>query len=448
MTRAPEHPTAVVVGGGFAGVGCAKELARHGVQVTLIDRNNYHQFQPLLYQVATAELGPSDIATPLRTMFRKDARIHVKQAEATSVDPANRTVATADGHSYSGDFLVLAVGSRPNFFGTPGAAEHAFPLYSLLDADRLRSRVFAIFEDADRDPRLVDQGALNFVVVGAGATGVEIAGALADLVSHVLPGEYRDLPVGLTRIHLVELGDAVLPPFSPQARRYAARVLERGGVQLRLGVSVKEVAAGHVVLSDGSRIPTRCAVWAGGLKAEALIGAGELGQGRGGRVDVLPDLTIDGFPRVYALGDAANIAGRDGSALPQLGSVALQSGRRAARNIVADLHGRRRLAFHYRDKGIMAMIGRGAAVAELGPRRRELQGVVAFAAWLGVHAWLLSGVRARIDAFVSWGWDYFSGNRAPGLIDRSGAGTIDWSQDGGGERPERLAGAASGSERT
>jgi NADH dehydrogenase len=288
MTRGPERPTAVVVGGGFAGVGCAKKLARHGVQVTLIDRNNYHQFQPLLYQVATAALGASDIATPLRTLFRGDAGIHFKQAEATGVDPETRTVTTAEGDSYSGDFLVLAPGSRPSFFGTPGAAEHAFPLYSLLDADRLRSRVFAIFEDADRDPRLIEQGALNFVVVGAGPTGVEIAGALADLVNQVLPGEYRDLAVGLTRIYLVELGNEVLAAFSPRARRYAARELERAGVQLRLGVSVKEVAPGHVVLSDGSRISTRCAVWAGGLKAEALMGAGGLRQAAAGASTCCP----------------------------------------------------------------------------------------------------------------------------------------------------------------
>jgi NADH:ubiquinone reductase (H+-translocating) len=347
---------------------------------------------------------------------------------------------------------VLAVGSRPNFYGTPGAAEHAFPLYSLLDADRLRSRVFAIFEDADRDAGLIQAGALNFVVVGAGPTGVEIAGALADLVQHVLPGEYRDLAVGLTRIYLVEPGDAVLPAFSPRARDYAARVLERDGVQLRLGVSVKEVGPGHVLLSDGSLIPTRCAVWAGGLKAEALVGGPGLPRGKGGRLDVLSDLTVESFPRVYALGDAANIAGPDGEALPQLGSVALQSGRHAARNIVADLHGRRRRPFRYRDKGIMAMIGRGAAIAEVGPRRRELQGVVAFASWLGVHAWLLSGMRARIDAFLSWGWDYFTRNRAPGLIDRSGAGTIDWSRDAGArperpEGPDRLERPAGGEQR-
>src|SRR4051794_33659691 len=196
--------SAVVVGGGFAGVACTKELAKHGIEVTLVDGNNYHQFQPMLYQVATAQLAPADIARPLRGIFRKHENVHVKLAEVTVVDPATKTVTCRDGTTYSGDYLVLAMGSRPNFFGTPGAEEHAFPLYSLADAERLRSRILAVFEDADRKPELVERGALNFVIVGAGATGVETAGSLADLINDIMPARYHSLDCGEARIILVD----------------------------------------------------------------------------------------------------------------------------------------------------------------------------------------------------------------------------------------------------
>src|SRR4051795_7905589 len=198
-------PSVVVVGGGFAGVACTKELAKHDVEVTLLDRNNYHQFQPMLYQVATAQLAPADIARPMRGIFHKHENVHVKVADVASVDPSTKTVTCRDGTTFSGDYLVLAMGSRPNFFHTPGAEEHAFPLYSLDDAERLRSRILAVFEEADRDPDLIAQGALNFVIVGGGPTGVELAGALADLIHQTMTGEYHNLPVTSAQIHIVDL---------------------------------------------------------------------------------------------------------------------------------------------------------------------------------------------------------------------------------------------------
>ena len=431
MTRpdAPSrHSTVLVVGGGFGGVGAALELASHKIDVRLLDRNDYHQFQPLLYQVATAQLAASDVASPLRAIFAKHRQVDVKQVEAVALDPATRTVTTADGQRWSGDHLVLAVGSQPRYFGVPGAAEHAFPLYSLLDAERLRSRVFEVFESVDRNPDLLAEGALNFVVVGGGATGVEIAGALADLVNRVLPGQYRDLPAHAVNIRVVDHGHALLAPFSPSAHDYAARVLQRGGVRLTMGTSVREVTGTGVHLDDGTAIPSRCVIWAGGITAASLAGAAGLPLGEGGRVDVEHDLSVTGYPRVYAVGDAANVPGPDGDPLPQLGSVALQSGRWAAGNIRADIEGKPRRGFHYHDKGIMAMIGRGSAVAEVGAHRHELHGSIAFAAWLGVHAWLLTGIRERVDAFISWGWDYFSRNRAPAVIDKPDAARIDWGQ--------------------
>jgi NADH dehydrogenase len=420
----------VIVGGGFAGVGCARRLAGRGdVRVTLIDRNNYHQFQPLLYQVATSQLAPSDVAYSLRKLFADDQNVTVKLDEVRSIDPATRSVTTTRGEPIAGDALVLAAGSQPNFFHTPGAEEHAFPLYSLDDAQRLRSRILGVFEEADRDPSLIERGALNFVVVGGGPTGVELAGALADLIHDTMTGQYHELPVTSAQVHIVDLGPTLLGPFSDSAHDYVAKILARKGVRMHLGVAVTKIGPGHVVLADGTAIRTRCVVWGGGIMAPSLAAASGLPRGRGGRIDVQPDLTVAGAPGVNAVGDVANIPASHGGAHPQLGSVALQSGAWAADNILVDAAGKPRQSFHYHDKGIMAMIGRGAAIAEVGQHRHELHGVIAFSAWLGVHAALMSGVRNRVDAFITWGSDYFTSNRGPQVLDRADAAQIDWEDD-------------------
>ena len=432
---AEQRSTVVVVGGGFAGVGCATRLARHDVAVTLLDRNNYHQFQPLLYQVATAELAVVDVARPLRGIFARHPSVRVKRVDVVSVDVDGRSVTTADGDTFGGDYLVLAAGSKPNFFNTPGAQQHAFPLYSVADANRLRNRLFEVFEDADNDATLIDRGALNIVVVGAGPTGVETAGAMADLVNDVMPKRYRDLDLDRVAITIVDLGPAVLGPFSDTASAYATKRLGTLGVNLRLKTGVEEVTTEGVLLSDGTEIASRTVVWAGGITAPDLAATSGLDAGRGGRLTAQPDLTVDGHPRVYAIGDMANMTDDTGQALPQLGSVALQAGRWAARNILADVDGRQREPFRYRDKGIMAMVGRGSAVAEVGKRHHELHGTVAFAAWLGVHAWLMSGVRQRVDAFVSWAWDFLGASRGDAVIETDSA-RIDWGdQDPTDESP-------------
>jgi len=321
---------------------------------------------------------------------------------------------------------VLAAGSQANFFNTQGAEQHSFPLYSLEGAERLRSRVLSVFEDADRDPGLVEKGALNFVVIGGGPTGTELAGALADMINLTLPREYPDLAVKRARVYLVEHGSTLLAPFSAEAHAYAARALQRKGVRLLLGQAVTEVATDYVRLSDGSVIPTRAVVWAGGLMAAPLADNSGLSRGRGGRIEVQPDLTVAGFPRIYAIGDFANIPGADGRALPQLASVAQQCGVWTANNILAQIAGKPRTAFHYHDKGIMAMIGRDAAVAEIGSKRHELEGPIAVAAWLGVHALLMSGVRERVEAFIDWAWNYFSKTRPIQVLDRTSEDRIDW----------------------
>ena len=426
----------VIVGGGFAGLSCARKLAENdAIHVTLIDKHNYHQFQPLLYQVATAELGTDDIATSLRASLRGHPNVDVKMDEVIGADPKTRTVTTSGGQTYQGDFLVLAAGSQANFFGTTGAEQNAFPLYSLEEAQRLRSRVLGVFEDADRDRTLIEKGALNFVIIGGGPTGTELAGALMDMVNFAMTREYTDLAVKEARVYLVDHGQSLLSSFSPEAHEYAARILQRKGVELRMGVAVKQVAGDRVMLSDGNSIPTRTAIWAGGLMAAPLAANAGLPRGRGGRIEVLPDLTVNGFPGVYALGDFANIPAPDGSSLPQLGAVAMQCGLWTAMNVLADITGMSRTPFHYHDKGIMAMIGRDAAVAELGEKRHQLQGPIAFAAWLGIHALLMSTARERIEAFIDWAWNYFNRSRPIQVLDRTDEAQIHWSDDSHSEHP-------------
>jgi NADH:ubiquinone reductase (H+-translocating) len=429
-----DQPThVVVVGGGFAGVACTRRLAgQPGVRVTLLERNGYHHFQPLLYQVATAELTPDDIRFDLAAMFAKDDNVEVRTAEVTAVDPSAPSVTLDGGEVLAGDLLVLAAGSQPNFFHTPGADRHTFPLYSLQDAERVRSRVLQLIGDASAKPELVDEGALTFVIVGAGATGVETAGALAELVHDVLPHVHPHLAVAGAKIILVDLGHAVLGPFSPDAHDYAARQLQRRGVQLKLGTSAREIGPDHVTLSDGTVVRTHLTVWGGGLMAAPLAAGSGLAQGRGGRIDVRPDLTVEGFPAVYALGDLANIPDADDQALPQLGSVAQQAGDWAGRSILGSLRGEGRRPFQYHDKGIMAMIGRKAAVAEIGEHRHELHGRLAFAAWLGVHAQLLANAGAELHAFLTWADEFYlrSYHRSAALLDPATVDTprIHWNK--------------------
>ena len=430
MDSAASLKHVVIVGGGFAGVSCAHDLARSGkVRVTLVDRHNYHQFKPLFYQVATSQLTPGDVGLSLRKIFRKFPNVDIKLADVNTIDPKSGSVRTKEGQTYQGDFLVLAAGAQANFFNTPGAEANTFPLYSLTDAERLRSRILALFEEADRDSELIDQGALNFVIVGGGATGVEMAGGLAEMIHSTVTAEYEDLAINSVRLYLVERGPVLLAPFSSRAHEYATKILGHDGVILKLNTAIDEIHPGHVVLSDGSTIKTRCTIWGAGLKAATVANGSGLPKGRGGRINVQSDLTVEGFPRVYALGDFANTVGSNGSFLPQLASVAQQTGQWAARNILADIMGKPSTAFHYHDKGIMAMIGKNAAIAEIGERRHELEGAVAYAMWLGVHIALLTGLQVKIETFVDWVGDYFSKGRGPQLIDRSDAARINWHDD-------------------
>ena len=353
----------------------------------------------------------------------------MKLAEISAVDAAAKTVTSTDGETWSGDALVLAAGSQPNFFGTSGAPEYSFPLYSLDNATNLRSRILGLLEQVDRNPRLIERGALTFVIVGGGPTGVEVAGAIADMIDVTVPAEYHDFDPGDARIYLLDRGDALLKPFSDKAHAYVAKVLTSRNVQLRLGTVVEEVGPGHARFSDGAVVPTRCVIWGGGISAARVAADCGLAQGRGGRIDAQPDLTYAGTPGVYVVGDIANISGPDGEPLPQLGSVALQSGVTAADNILAEFDGKARRDFAYKDKGIMAMIGRGAAIAEVGKNHHEVHGQLAHMAWLGVHASLMTGTRDKIEAIIDWGWDRFSKTGGPHVLDRGDAADINWDDD-------------------
>ena len=414
----------VVVGGGMAGVACAMELGDKGIEVLLIDRNDYLQFQPLLYQVASSQLPAEDVARPLSEVFADHPTVAVVRSSVTTIDFGARRV-TTESDTFDGvDYLVLAAGAQANFFGVTGAGDHSFPLYSVADAERLRLHLHGLLR-VHCAPEPASEP-LNVVVVGGGPTGVETAGAIAELFNALrADGRLGDA----ASVHLVDHGKALLNPFSDKSHEYALAKLTDHGVKVTFGVAVTKVGPETVELSDGSTLPTRTVIWGGGESASPVAASTGATPGRGGRIDVEPDLSVSGFDGVFAVGDVANIPGSDGRALPQLGSVAQQSGKWAGKNIAALIKGTKPTPFHYHDKGIMAMIGRNAAVAEIGPHRHQVDGPIAFAAWLGLHAILLSGTHSRVDAFLNWADDYFHHNRAPDLELEGTPSRIAWAAD-------------------
>ena len=403
-----------MIGAGFAGLAAVKELADAPVDIVLVDRRNHHTFLPLLYQVATAGLNPADVAHPVRGIVQRQRNVSVRLGEVVGVDWAAREVLLDAQPALGFDHLVVAAGSTANFFGIPGAAEHGYPLYALDDATALRNHVLGRFEAADADRALLDDGALTVVVVGGGPTGVEVAGALAELFSQVLRKDFGTLEVARARVVLVEMADALLTQFGEPSRWHALDALRERGVEVRLGESVERVTATRVSLSSGDTIPAHTLVWAAGVAASPLAAVIDVGVGRGGRIDVGADLAIPGRVDAYAIGDVANIAGPAGP-LPQLAPVAQQSGRHAARQIVRRLEGRPARPMRYRDKGTMATIGRRAAVAEL-PFGIRLSGSPAWLAWLGLHLVTLVGFRNRLSVFLNWAWNYLTWDRGPRLI--------------------------------
>lgn len=411
----------VIVGAGFGGLAAAERLESTEVDVTIVDRHNFHTFLPLLYQVATAGLSPSDVGYPVRGVFRRRRRVLFRKARVVGVDWDAREVLVADQPPIAFDHLIVAAGSTTNYFSCAGAAANAFPLYTMEHAIRVRNHLLSLFEGADADPRLVAGGALTFVVVGGGPTGVEVAGALVELIDKVLEQDFHDLDVHRSRVLLVEQGDRLLAPFSPRSQRYALATLRRRGVEVRLGTEVTRITPTEVGLAGGETIPTRLVLWAAGVKAPALADALGVTQGRAGRIVVDSDLSIPTHPEAFAIGDIADIDDGRGGRLPQLAQVAIQGGRHAAEQILADRAGRPRSPLRYRDKGTMATIGRRAAVAEVPLARRSarrvlLDGGVAWLAWLALHLVYLLGMRNRLSVLVSWFWNYLTWDRGPRLV--------------------------------
>ena len=409
-----KRPRVVIVGAGFGGLGVAEQLDHVPVDVTLIDRHNYHTFKPLLYQVATSLLNDEDVGAPVRSMFRHQENVTFRLGTVTGIDVPGREIQLEDGGRITYGYLVLAGGATVNYFNTPGAAEHALPLYTLTDAVKLRSHVLERFEAADRDPSLVEGGALNFVIVGAGPTGVETAGALSDLFYNLLPRDYHQLATEKARVILVEMGKEVLAQYKENLRAYAKEALEERRVEVRLGEAVAEVGPTFVRFKSGEEIKAHTLIWAAGVRANPLADMLGLPQGRGGRVKLNPDLSVPDHPEIFVVGDMGEVASR-GEVLPQLASVATQSGDHVGRQIARRLQNEPGQPFKYWNKGVMATIGRGAAVVEF-PNKMTLQGPLAYFAWLGVHLVLLGGIRNRIETLWNWGWSALTHDRAARII--------------------------------
>ena len=410
------RPRVVVLGGGFAGLGAARALKNADVDVVLVDKHDYHTFQPLLYQVATDLLEASAVGHPLRDLFDEQANVTVHVAGVTGVDLEAREVRLDGIAPLAYDYLVLAIGAKVNFFGTEGAEEHAFPMYTLPDAVRLQEQVLRKWEAVDREPALADDGALNVVVVGGGPTGVETAGALADLYRHVFPNDYRGIPHDKARIILVESRPELFTMFKSNLRTYAAKALEKLGVEVITGETVASVAPTRVGLSSGTVLNAHTLVWGAGLQANPIVQTLGVDLQHGNRVPVGPDLSLDGHPEVYVVGDIAWITDtKTRRVLPQLGSVALQSGEWAGKNLARVLEGEDTKPFEYEDKGTMATIGHGAAVVQF-HRGRTMKGRAAWLAWGTVHLSLLSTGEDRAKTVVDWTWTGFHHGRANRIV--------------------------------
>jgi len=409
-------PRVVIVGGGFGGLEAAKKLVCENVHLTVIDRTNYHLFQPLLYQVATAALSPADIAAPIRAVLQKCKNAEVMLAEVQSVDVNTRVVHTGD-LNVQYDYLILATGARHSYFGHP-EWEHLAPgLKSLEDAVEIRRRILLAFEYAEKisDPA-ARAAAMTFVIIGGGPTGVELAGAIAEIARHTLARDFHHIDPSSARVVLIEGESQVLATFPEDLRTSAMKQLQDLGVEIRTGVRATDLTEAGLRVGD-EFIPCRVKIWAAGNTASFVGKSLGVPVDRVGRVIVQDDLTIPGHPEVQVIGDLANFTGKDGKSLPGVSPVAMQQGRHAARNIMNMIEGRKPQRFWYFDKGSMATIGRNKAVADL--RLLHLSGLPAWVAWAFVHILFLVGFRNRVVVLVQWAWAYFTFNKGARLITRN-----------------------------
>lgn len=407
-------PRVVIIGGGFGGLEAAKALRQVDVRVTLLDRANHHLFQPLLYQVATAALSPADIAEPLRHVLRRQENVEVILGEAQRIDLAGKKVITTDGE-LAYDFLILAAGARHSYFGKPEWEQFAPGLKSLDDALEIRRRMLLAFEVAEKTADSAERlAALNFVVVGGGPTGVEMAGAIAEIARVTLVKDFRHIDPAQARVILLDSGDRVLSGFAPDLSESALRQLGEIGVEVRLGSYVEAISEAGVAVKGGDRIAARTVIWAAGNAASPLGASLGVPLDRQGRVIVHEDLSLPGHPQVFAIGDCAHFAAGQGMPLPGLSPVAMQQGQRAAQNIRLLRAGGWTEKFTYFDKGSMATIGRHRAVADVGFAR--FSGLLAWLAWLFVHLIFLVGFRDKLMVLLSWGYAYVTYGRGARLI--------------------------------
>ena len=407
------RPHVVIVGCGFGGLAATRALADVDVDITLIDRENHHTFQPLLYQVASAGLNPSDIAQPIRHIVRKQNNVRVRLAEVTAIDLDARAVLTADV-AFPYDHLVLAAGATHSYFGNDSWAEFAPGLKSIDDALDIRRRILLAFEQAENTDDVAERERLmTFVIVGAGPTGVELAGAVKEIATKALSADFRSIDTTKSRVVLVEAGPRVLGAFTEKLSASAERQLAKLGVDVQLSTPVIAIDE-HGVTTEAGIIPAAAVLWGAGVAASPLGRAVTDDADRAGRVPVRADLSIEGHPEVFVIGDLA-AAQSDGKAVPGVAPAATQGGQHAARCIVADLAGNSRPLFKYKDKGSMATIGRSKAVAYLGPKL-QFGGYFAWLVWWVVHIMTLIDFRSKASAMSNWGWQYLTGQRVARLI--------------------------------
>ena len=403
----------VIVGGGFAGLYTARGLKGVPIQITLVDQHNYHLFQPLLYQVATAGLNPSDIAAPIRGILRRQKNVRVLLGEAKSIDVANKTVRLADGELRY-DYVVLATGATHSYFAHPEWEKVAPGLKTIDDALEIRRRVLLAFEEAERETDPAKQAALlTFVVIGAGPTGVELAGALSEIARKTMVRDFRRINPQSARIIIIEGKDRVLPTYPPDLSEKARKQLEELKVEVMTSGLVSHVDDREVRIGDRV-IPTRTVLWGAGVQASPLAKSLGAPLDRAGRVLVNSDLTIPGHPEVFVIGDLAAAKQHDGTFVPGVAPAAIQEGQHTAENLRRASEGQPLRAFHYRDKGSLATIGRAAAVADFG--RLHLSGFIAWFAWLAIHVFFLIGFRNRFLVITQWAWAYVTYQRGARLI--------------------------------
>lgn len=414
-THATHRPHVIIVGGGFAGQALARELRNAPVDITLIDKNNYLTFQPLLYQVATAGLEPEEIVYPIRAAFKNQTNFRFRLGKVVGVDWRQKKVYLEGQLPLAYDYLVVAAGASPNYFGIKGAQRFSFPLKQLSDAIDLRSHVLKQFERVDQSPELLKKGLLNFVVIGGGPTGVEMAGAMIELFQNALKDDYPELPIEKARVVLIEAGPELLGAFSDESKKHAMDVLRERGVHVVTNERVVEVSQDTIFLGSKRMIKTATPIWAVGVKASPLANLLQLEQTRGGRIVVNPDLSIPEKHGAFVIGDMAGSSDEEGRLHPQLASVARQGARHVATQIRAHLAGKPPKAFVYKNPGIMATVGRHAAVAEF-PGEIRLEGVFAWLTWLLLHLLLLVGLKNRLNVLVSWLCNYWTRDRSARLI--------------------------------